>query len=197
MTTLMTGSLRERKKMKTKMLLKLNALQLFLANGYNETTVEQIAAATEVSPSTFFRYFTTKEDILFDDPFDETLVSSFHSQAPELSTVQAFRIALHDAFTHTTTDQRTFEEQRHQLIASTPELQARNMNELIRNVDLLAQLIAQRTRQSPDSLGVRTLAGALVGVLISVTMTAQKNPVSDYLGMFDVSLDYFENYLHP
>lgn len=49
--------LRERKKAKTKAAIQQHALRLFRQQGYQATTVEQIAEAAEVSPSTFFRYF--------------------------------------------------------------------------------------------------------------------------------------------
>jgi AcrR family transcriptional regulator len=49
--------LRERKKAKTRALIQEHAMRLFGEQGYGATTVEQIADAAEVSPSTFFRYF--------------------------------------------------------------------------------------------------------------------------------------------
>jgi AcrR family transcriptional regulator len=61
---------RERKVAETRRSILHHARQLFETQGYNDTTVEQIAAAADVAPRTFFRYFPTKESLLFAN-FDE------------------------------------------------------------------------------------------------------------------------------
>jgi AcrR family transcriptional regulator len=64
--------LRERKKARTRAAIQEQALHLFAAQGYAATTVRQIADAAEVSESTFFRYFPTKEDVVMHDRFDRS-----------------------------------------------------------------------------------------------------------------------------
>ena len=64
------GGLRERKKAKTKSAIQSHAIRLFREQGFAATTVEQVAEAAEVSPSTVFRYFATKEDLVVNDDYD-------------------------------------------------------------------------------------------------------------------------------
>ncbi len=61
----MSKNLRERKKLKTRQALIDAATTLFLDKGFDATTADEIAEAAEISRSTFFRYFKTKEAVVF------------------------------------------------------------------------------------------------------------------------------------
>ena len=74
--------LRERKKIQTRDAIRRAALQLIDDRGYASTTVEQIADAAEVSPSTFFRYFPSKEQVLMADALDNVTVGAGVSPRP-------------------------------------------------------------------------------------------------------------------
>ena len=63
--------LRSRKKEKTRRAIEDAALELFAEQGYEATTVNQIAERAEVSTATFFRYFGTKQEVIFAEDGNE------------------------------------------------------------------------------------------------------------------------------
>lgn len=67
------SGLRSRKKHKTRLAIQDAALELFTEQGFEGTTVDQIAARAEVSTATFFRYFKTKSDVVFGGQGDERI----------------------------------------------------------------------------------------------------------------------------
>lgn len=71
------------------------ALELFAAKGYDETTTTEIAAAAGVSPRTFFRYFPTKESVVFFGEYDfvRSFADVYLSQPPEMSPLAAMAAA--------------------------------------------------------------------------------------------------------
>ena len=74
--------LRERKKAKTRAAIQEQALRLFREQGYEETSIEAIAEAAEVSPSTVFRYFPTKPDLVIYDDLDDRMIEAFRASPP-------------------------------------------------------------------------------------------------------------------
>lgn len=90
--------LRERKKARTREALLAAALDLFSRQGFDGTTVEDIADACEVSPRTFFRYFPSKEAVLFGDSEArcDALIGSLAAQPTEVGPFDALHAAMLD-----------------------------------------------------------------------------------------------------
>jgi AcrR family transcriptional regulator len=184
--------LRERKKAKTRAAIQRHALRLFHEQGYDATTVEQIAEAAEVSPSTFFRYFPTKEDVVLQDDLDPVLVAAFHAQPAELSPIQALRGALRAVFADLSEEEWIVARQRHALTNAVPELRARQLDEFYRTVQLLAEAVAERVGRRADDFAVRTLAGAVIGVGISAMLAANEDPTMDHIERMDAGMALLE-----
>ncbi len=184
--------LRERKKARTRAAIRQHALRLFGEQGYGETTVEQIAAAAEVSPSTFFRYFPSKEDVVLQDDFDPIAIEKFEAQPAELSPVAALRAAMREAMAEASAEEVEQWRDLNRLAASVPELRSRLLEEFVRSVRMAAELIAKRVGRDPDDFAVRTLAGALVGVGMSVMITAAEDPEADIVALMDAGLALLE-----
>src|ERR1700730_7904170 len=142
-------SVRERRKARTRASLREHALRLFREQGYQATTVEQIAAAAEVSPSTFFRYFPTKEDVVLQDDMDTRLVEAVANQPPDLAPIPAIRAALREAWASFTPAEWEQMREGGRLSMEVPEIRARSMNEFAPLIDAIAQAIAARTSRCP------------------------------------------------
>jgi AcrR family transcriptional regulator len=185
--------LRERKKARTKMAIQQHAMRLFAERGYQATTVEQIAAAAEVSPSTFFRYFPTKEDVVLYDALDPVLLEAFRTQPADRSPVQALRSAMREVFAELPLEALAMQQERDVLIRSVPELRAKMLDEFAKSLQLFAEIVAERVGRQPDDPAVRTVAGAVIGVGISAWYTAGDHASPrDYLAVMDASLAQLE-----
>ena len=164
------AGLRERKKARTRAAIREHALRLFREQGYQRTTVEQIASAAEVSPSTFFRYFPTKEDLVLQDDMDTRLVEAFERQPAGLSAIAAIRGAIGEAIGSYDAADLDMIRETTTLMMTVPEVRARAMDEFGRTIAVISEALAKRTGRPADDLAVRTVAGAIIGVIMSITM---------------------------
>jgi AcrR family transcriptional regulator len=186
------AGLRERKKARTRAEIQRQALRLFGERGYEATTVAQIADAAEVSESTFFRYFPTKEDVVLWDEFDPLVFEAFKEQPPELSIVRALREAIREAMARASAEERAGLRGRVDLLLGVPPLRAAFVDRIGGPMGLLAEAVAERAGVRPDDPAVRALAGAMVGVGLSVMFAAADDPDADIVSLIDEGLAQLE-----
>ncbi|RSM39701.1 TetR family transcriptional regulator [Amycolatopsis balhimycina DSM 5908] len=167
-------------------------MRLFQEQGYSATTVDQIAAAAEISPSTFFRYFPTKEATVLYDPFDPVLIAAAMAQPAELSPAAALRATASVIREVVSGEDWERERQRQMLVFREPELRSAIMDQFAEGIDLLAGLAAQRTGRAVDDFEVRNWAGAVVGVIMAAFLGAAADPDADTLVIFDRALAHLE-----
>ncbi len=149
--------LRERKKLATWRSIRAAALQLFDENGYAATTVEKIAAEANISPATFFNYFSSKEAAIFDpDPEDRANWQNLmHSRAADealWSSLTGILIEFNGTLRERMLLQRRLSTQSPTLIQSN-----RNLGELFRS-DLHAWVSARAGGDNLDAILQMNLA---------------------------------------
>ena len=179
--------LRDRKKIQTRGAIRNEAMRLIAENGYANTTVEQIAEAAEVSPSTFFRYFPSKEMVLMANDLDLVTIRALEQQPADLPSLQAFRRALEITMATLSEDEWRFERARLRMVLSIPELKAAQFEEYRSTVAALTAADCRRTGRAPDDFEVRVFVGALAGGLMAVLDQASGVPERMYR-----ALDFME-----
>jgi AcrR family transcriptional regulator len=94
------ADIRTRKKARTRLAIQDAALDLFAEQGFDATTVEQIALRADVSPSSFFRYFGTKADIILSDHDTQLglLCAAVRNQPRHVRELEVVRRALQSAW---------------------------------------------------------------------------------------------------
>lgn len=161
-------SLRERKKLKTRQTLRREAFRLFAAQGYEATTVDQIAAAAEVSPSTFFRYFATKEDLILTDEYDPMMMAAIRARPKDEPFLTSARLVLIDLVRRIEESDRDELVFRMQLTAEVPALRAKTDSSSPRQ--MMLDLMAERAGVDSPTLPMRIAAAALSAALTETSL---------------------------
>ncbi len=140
------------------------ALELFHRQGYDATTVDQIAAAVGVGRRTFFRYYGSKHDVVWGE-FDAEL-DRLRARLADAPGDRPMMEVLREAVVSTNrfgageTDELRI---RIGLISSVPSLVAHSAVRYAAWCDVIAQFVAGRTGSAPDDLGPQTVARAALG----------------------------------
>jgi len=162
-----TRGLRERKKRQTRERLAESAWQLVQARGYEQVTVDDIAAAADVSRSTFFRYFPAKEAVLF--TWRESLLDEFEAELsredPGESGFEAVRRALLWVAAFYQRDRAAIVRRQH-LINASPALVGFEYEVDRIWEDRIARALAARgSRGAETTRRAQLRAGAILGVV--------------------------------
>jgi AcrR family transcriptional regulator len=153
---------RERKKLATRAALETAALRLFTERGYERTTVEDIADAADVAVRTFFRYFSSKQHVLFGD-VAHTIVGRLRAALADRpvdeTPVRAVRAAM-DAIDIDDDEQRRQTIARLRLVRQLPELMPTYQMVFHELHEAIAEFVASRTGETTSALYPQLLAGA-------------------------------------
>lgn len=183
---------RERKKARTKAAIQHEALRLFRQKGYDKTTMEEIAEAADVSASTLFRHFSSKEALVLTDEYDPLIIEACRSQPAELGPVEAIRRGIRDIFEHVSKETLADMRDRAALAVSVPDLRAAMLDQLAQAVRDLTGVVAERAGQPRDDFAVATLAGAVLGVMLSAELYWVEHPGTDLFALIDEALGRLE-----
>jgi len=163
--------LREQKKRQTQRELQRAALDLVAARGFDHVTIDDIAAAADVSKTTFYRYFATKEDVLLGNRAEklELLRIVLAAQPADAPPLEAVRAAVREVA-------QQYQHDRRQLLALakitrvTPSVAARTLEYDATSEDLLREYFA---RHDPD--GATSLRPWLRAARVVATLRAARD----------------------
>jgi AcrR family transcriptional regulator len=170
--------LRERKKQRTRERLVREGLRLFAEQGYDETSVDEIADAAEVSPRTFFRYFPTKADLVFADlPAREAAVRAALDRADATPIHARIRDVLIESMD--LLGDPALLAARAKLVTENPPLQMRMLELFARAETIVGAAYARQLGTEPSSLTPRLAAAVTVGSGRSAMLAWSADPSVD------------------
>lgn len=166
-----------------------HALRLFAERGFDEVTVEDIAAAAGIGRRTFFRYYPSKNDVVWGD-FEAELermravLAAYPGGTP---TMEALREAIVD-FNRLDAEQIPWHRRRMRLILEVPALQAHSTLRYAEWRRVVAEFAAERLGQEPDALRPQVIAHACLGAAVAAYAQWLRQEESDLSGFLDEAL---------
>ncbi|KAB2972528.1 TetR family transcriptional regulator [Streptomyces sp. SS1-1] len=169
-------TLRERKKQRTREALLRTALELFTTRGYEDTTVDDIAGAVDVSQRTFFRYFAGKEEaaLALQEMTETHFLRAVRDRPPHEAPMEALRQAVLDSWDSLSEVVESVAPvevflRMYQVIESTPVLLAAHLRRSLEIEEAIARVLAEREGVDVDADPRPRLAVAVFGGVMRLT----------------------------
>ncbi|MBM7369032.1 TetR family transcriptional regulator [Gordonia hydrophobica] len=157
--------LRERQKAQTRADIRAAALTLFTENGYEATTVAQIAEAANVSHTTFFRYFQSKEQVIISDDLDDQRDALLREVPRGLGKFAMIRELITRMYNTAMADPWASDPERHRLLHTEPALRAVYQLESDRIISTATQYLSDYLGVEHDDPHLLVFVAAVSGVM--------------------------------
>ena len=176
----MASSLQSRKQQLVRDAIYDAAIELFAAKGFDETTVEEVAAAAGISRRSFFRYFESKDDLLAQNVvnYGKALVAGVEACPASFSSIEVVRATVVAGAKYAATQPRT--RQTIEIAAKSASARQAHQSRLIEVEDSLAHAFAARTRNEPkEGMKPRLLASLTLLIMNRAIMSWFRNEHHD------------------
>lgn len=157
--------LRARKRLAAMRRIQETAYTLFERDGFGGVTIERIAEAAEVSPSSVYRYFGTKEQLVLWDEYDPVAFQRFADELEDHAPLPAMRAAV------AAVGEAFFGSDRARIVRMVrfsyeePSVKAAMLEQLEEAAQAIAAIVAHAQRRDPDDLEVQVYASAVTGAI--------------------------------
>jgi AcrR family transcriptional regulator len=186
----MAPGLRERKNAQTRAAIERAALELALEQGFERTSVDQIAERADVSPRTVYGRYRTKEAVVFGDAEEETAVLESWLDEAEGTTLE--RVAAYIRLMIETADGDELAHLRLEALAQDPSLR-RLLRGRLENLErTVTRRLAGELGVGEDDVRVRTCAAGVTGLLLAIVDRVLADPGVDSIADLDAGVAFLK-----
>ena len=184
---------RQRKKAATRDRIRASALRLFGEQGYDATTIEQIATDAGVSHMTFFRYFPAKEDVALSDSYDPLLAGLLSQTPADWPLVRRIRAVLAEGLAQVYDSDRDTLLAQNKLIVATPALRDRLWADQVATQQRVLEALSPGSGDPRPSLADRvTVAACLAAVTTAILAWVEDDGASELPDLVGQAFDTLE-----
>jgi AcrR family transcriptional regulator len=184
-----SAELRLRRRIRTKQLVQREALRLFAAKGYDQTTVDDIAHAAAMSSRTFFRYFPAKEDVVLWDEYDERPLREIWQPRPGRDPLTDLVLRIREITADMYRKDPELLLTRTKLSMEIPEIRARFLDQQFKLLGPYLEQLSELIGSPPDDFHLAVTIGAVYSAMLVAMVRWQRGDGrEDLLRLFDEAM---------